>query len=66
LIFGKDGVNCSLEDRMIFRDVGIQKEKCPKCGGTVFCDPTATGYRIICGTCWKEFPENEWPPPKEQ
>ncbi len=55
---------------MIFRNTGTQKEKCPDCGGTVFCDPIGkksdilTGYTITCGNCGREFYESEWPPPK--
>lgn len=56
---------------MFFKIVGIQKEKCTECGGSVFVDPIKkendiAGYRITCGKCGKEFSEDEWPPPEEE
>lgn len=56
---------------MFFGKVGLQKEKCPECGGDVYCDPVEKdeeiiSHKIICGKCGKEFKENEWPPPKKE
>jgi len=68
LIFSECGVDCDSEDKMIFKNVGIQKDVCPACKGSVFCDPiekdgVIVAYKIVCGNCGKEFDESEWPPP---
>lgn len=56
---------------MIFRNTGLQKEKCPDCKGMVFCDPigkdgSIIAYKIICSGCGKTFDENEWPPKPQE